>query len=110
MSGHTPGPWKQYPILSGSENDKGFHVTAARVWIAEVSPVIKNERGDASEEGKANAALIVAAPDLLAAVKAALAWPDEDETGEPWDEQYTTPAYRAYRKQLRDAISKAECK
>ena len=40
-----------------------------RMWIADVSPVIDNERGDASEEGKANARLIAAAPDLLEALK-----------------------------------------
>jgi hypothetical protein len=92
MSGHTPGPWTQDPFLSASENDKGFRVSApdARfryVWIADVSPVIDNDRGDASEEGKANASLIAAAPDMLAALKvlagtlkstnsAAIRWPE----------------------------------
>jgi hypothetical protein len=74
MSGHTQGPWEQHALLSPSENDKGFRVTAfdgrdGRMWIADVSPVIDNERGDASEEGKANARLIAASPDLLAALK-----------------------------------------
>jgi hypothetical protein len=76
MSGHTPGPWAQYTILSGSENDKGFRIMATDessggfVWIADVSPVIDNERGDASDEDKANARLIAAAPELLDALRA----------------------------------------
>jgi hypothetical protein len=76
MSGHTPGPWTQYPILSGSENDKGFRIVATDensgclVWIADSSPIIDNERGDASEKGKANARLIAAAPELLDALRA----------------------------------------
>lgn len=68
---HTPGPWTHFPILSGSENDKGFCVTGVdRVWVADVSPMISNERGDASKEAEANARLISAAPDLLAVLRA----------------------------------------
>lgn len=78
MSKHTPGEWLFRPILSNSENDKGFRVfshddgidhESGYVWIADVSPVIDNERGDASEEGKANTRLIAAAPELLEAAK-----------------------------------------
>ena len=74
MNGHTPGPWRLSPLLSGSENDRGFRIFASdgrdgTMWIADVSPVIDNDRGDASEEGKANARLIAAAPDLLEALK-----------------------------------------
>jgi hypothetical protein len=70
---HTPGPWYVSAKLSGSENDKGFIVRAGmgadRVWIADVSPLIKDERGEASEEGKANASLIAAAPAMFAALQ-----------------------------------------
>ena len=68
-------------MLSPSENDRGFRVFSSDdgvdhesgyVWIADVSPVIKGDRGDASEEGKANARLIAAAPDLLEALAALL--------------------------------------
>lgn len=70
--GFTPGPWTQAPLLSGSENDRGFRISAhdgcdGWMWIADVSPVIYNERGDASDEGKANASLIATAPELFAA-------------------------------------------
>lgn len=73
MSQHTRGPWKCVRLLSGSENDKGFRISARDdrdgwVWIADVSPVIEDERGDASEQGKANARLITAAPKMLAAL------------------------------------------
>lgn len=77
MSEHTQGPWEHHAILSNSENDKGFRVMAhdgrdGRMWIADVSPVINNERGETSEEGKANARLIAAAPELLEALVAAV--------------------------------------
>jgi hypothetical protein len=65
-------------MLSGSENDKGFRVWASdgrdgRTWIADVSPVIDNDRGDASEAGKANAKLIALAPEMLAFCRSVLA-------------------------------------
>lgn len=74
MSGHTPGEWTLRPILSGAENDKGWRIFAGDgrdgwTWIADVSPVIDNELGDASDEGKANAALLKTAPELLAALR-----------------------------------------
>ena len=71
-SKHTPGPWGLLKMLSGSENDKGWAVSPLGIGlyrIAEVSPLIKNSRGDASEEGEANAKLIAAAPELLEALK-----------------------------------------
>ena len=62
---HTPGPWEQFAKLTASENHKGFDVqdVATQHWIATVSP--KDQDGN---EGKANARLIAAAPDLLAAL------------------------------------------
>jgi hypothetical protein len=76
-SKHTPGPW-----------DNRSRVTVVRQtstgeWIAEVG-------GRTTPEARINACLIAAAPDLLAAAEAALAWIDNnttraeyDHTGEP---------------------------
>lgn len=72
MSKHTKGPWSMTPMLSGSENDKGFCIRIKHgKWIADIAPMIDNDHGDASEEGKANAVLIQHAPDLLEAAKKA---------------------------------------
>lgn len=64
---HTPGPWEYTAKLTASENHKGFFIRAEKParngkWaLAEVQP------GDEDGKlGKANAALIAAAPDLLA--------------------------------------------
>lgn len=67
----TPGPWEYVPKLSGSENHKGFFIRAEKTtrngkWsLAEVQP--GDEDGNL---GEANARLIAAAPDLLAALVA----------------------------------------
>ena len=70
---HTPGPWEFVPKLTASETHKGFFVRAEKAtrngkWaLAEVQP------GD--EDGKigaANAALIVAAPEMLDALRKAV--------------------------------------
>lgn len=65
---HTPGPWAYVPMLTASENHKGYFVRAANpargFWaLATVQP------GDTDGAlGLANARLIAAAPDLLAAL------------------------------------------
>ena len=77
---HTLGPWLIYPQLSSEnrcrESHRGWHLLAVsesprNVPIGVVLPMCDNF-GDPSEEGQANAHLIVAAPDLLAALKALL--------------------------------------
>ena len=58
---HTPGPWKYWGKLSGSENSNGFSITDADLyWIADVSP-----RDSDGIAGESNARLIAAAPELL---------------------------------------------
>lgn len=80
---HTPGPWGVHPKLSASENHKGYRVADGDgFFVADVSP--RDEDGD---EGGANAHLIAAAPDLLAAVKAFLALDDGRAFAhESWDD------------------------
>lgn len=72
-----------------------YHSAAVQIW---------------SNRAQWDANLIAAAPDLLAACHDALSWPEEDEYGQAFDEDFTTPAYRHYRQRLRDAIAKAEGK
>jgi len=81
---HTPGPWGYAARLSGSENHKGFGLWPATGGaIADIYPM--DEDGI---EGEANAQLIAAAPELLAALEKLLLYvtdPDlfEEEYGQP---------------------------
>lgn len=55
MTNHTPGPW----TVNGNKIDgKGYHIASVN--------------SHATTEGKANASLIAAAPDLLVALENAL--------------------------------------
>lgn len=74
MSGHTPGPWVAcYSKACGVVT--GFHIAGQK--HGSTVPVVEAEQRFAPsrqpEEIEANAALIAAAPDLLAALKAMLA-------------------------------------
>lgn len=65
MAKHTPGPWVYCTRLSGSENHKGYYIKSKKFVLAfEVIPVDSD-----GKEGKANARLIAAAPDMLAALE-----------------------------------------
>lgn len=71
VSRHTPGPWIYSAKLSGSENHRGFGIRSTDGWaLADVQPA--DEDG---ATGEANARLIAAAPDLLAALKAMIRMP-----------------------------------
>ena len=79
---HTPGPWEFLPKLTASENHKGFFVRSKKAtgngkWsLAEINP------GDEDGKlGKANAALIAAAPDLLNALLELLEYPSGQYSG-----------------------------
>ena len=79
MSTHTPGPWHIYrrrpdDIYRGPAGTF-FVVDADQSNVADV--VINGDRSTT----KSNARLIAAAPDLLAALKALLAYEDETEGG-----------------------------
>lgn len=67
MSKHTPGPWR-------IENDAPSYCINAgeRRHVAMVSCYTDGTPGNSSSENLANARLIAAAPDLLAAAKLAL--------------------------------------
>ena len=73
---HTPGPWRFNTILTASENHRGWNIVCDHKFnggfVGTVSPKIKEERGNASAEGLANARLIAAAPELLEALQGLL--------------------------------------
>lgn len=62
MSAHTPGPWEVRFFRSKS------HRIDAPGWD-ELAVVYGNEDDDLDRQGRANARLIAAAPDLLAACR-----------------------------------------
>jgi hypothetical protein len=70
----TPGPWR---VVNGDQIRSAIH-QIARAWMM---------RGG---EGKANARLIAAAPDLYEALSAFISWWDADDKGP----QYSSPDKR----------------
>lgn len=77
-SKHTPGPWTTTSI----HPQRDWVNASGRAALAEVAVVVS---GREWPEGKANARLIAAAPDLLAACTRALGFvdsmPDNDNVG-----------------------------
>ena len=89
MAKHTPGPWSSTPSVRSFE---------AQVWDAAGAALLFFADGRATgPEADANAALIAAAPDLLAALKDMLA-------------NYHVLGFNAdkRREEARAAIAKAE--
>lgn len=98
MSDHSPGPW----TLKRSPSGRKVHISGdhwfkfARVWIS--------VGDEPSREGLANANLIVAAPELMAALKDAMRSSRKDfKEGPEGDRQHR----EAYAEQFA-AIAKAE--
>lgn len=92
MSKHTPGPWLAEKVVAGKPPDRGVGIIAVDPEISrtEIRTPTRGivawacgRVGQPSAETLANAALIAAAPELLAALKAMIAdfcgtmWPDE---------------------------------
>jgi len=94
MSKHTPGPWRQ----QGAPNSH-------RVNAVSSGPVaVASERFMSREERIANARLIAAAPDLLAALKD---WQElRDSEGD--DGRDVVEWIERVERQMRAAIAKAE--
>jgi hypothetical protein len=91
MSKHSPGPWELGRITDGFQELNAFHGEAPWARFACVA-VMVDGRPDA--EGKANARLIAAAPELLEALGAIVA--------------FDTPLPCGLLQQARAAIAKAE--
>lgn len=110
MSAHTPGPWtlhfgeQGYPLAIDAPRER-WSIPGA------VGAIVRsNGIGmPSSSEGLANALLITAAPDLLAACKQAakLAWEVGSESEDGVLTLLEDSRGDLYR-QLRDAIAKAE--
>lgn len=67
---HTPPVWTYGPVLTWSENHRGFDIYGPDGFtIAGVMPLDVD-----GVKGEANAALIAAAPELLEALKATAHW------------------------------------
>ena len=97
--GHTPGPWI---ILDDTRKPcqitaKGSAIRVADVWATDFP------------DGQANARLIAAAPDLLAALKAIMATdlPEMDDKG-PQDEGYQSAERFSLWEQVNAVIAAAE--
>lgn len=115
MSKHTPGPWecvwseddghviRMSSALGGANGYESHH-------CIEYQHGLYPDDGDQFKEAKANARLIAAAPDLLAALKALLSFhqvrwvQDEGPDGEGWKSTELTAAFDA----ADAAIAKAE--
>lgn len=98
---HTPGPWK---VESFPEVGKkgSVYVSGAEGW--EVSPVCSTWETESRIKNEANAQLIAAAPDLLAACRECLSAVDEaySATG-----HFRVAATSEQRMRLEAAITKA---
>lgn len=85
MAGHTPGPWKHEEVMDRTGSPRAYSV-----WPCNQSGArnrICMTPDGTTPENKANAIIMASAPDLLAALKAALGplelyhaygWPDSD--------------------------------
>lgn len=76
MSAHTPGPWKAVPVDGewSVRTLSPFAPTGQTVVHIGPDCVSERNRPVCSGEAVANARLIAAAPDLLAALETFLAW------------------------------------
>lgn len=107
-SAHTPGPWEFVAKLSASENHKGFFIRAEKAtrngkWaLAEVQPADEDGR-----IGEANARLIAAAPDLLAALVQSHAIQSGTAYGKNARDHTIIRVLEAWMKQAEAAIAKA---
>lgn len=95
MSAHTPGPWR----IGGEAPHGSVYINSAN-WFGLGTAVVRMASSDEDcAVGTANARLIVAAPDLLAALQALLPDAEANHSGGP-----DTAARLA---QARAAIAKA---
>ena len=103
MSSHTPGPWRY------DTDPNGWEFRIAQGDDAPYTPgysdvahfAVNTVRGESRDTQEANARLIAAAPDLLAALEAIWPFVEEDDGG------FATPQYQAAIDQVRAAIAKA---
>lgn len=104
MSNHTPGPWKALRsneefdglLFERDPDDDPYPIT--RIASKDKTVAAAHDLFEFTEE---DARLIVAAPDLLAALKSVLSMPDWDGT------MLTSAARKQAKRRARAAIAKA---
>lgn len=102
MNKHTPGPW----FIRGPWGETGFHVASGKKGMCFHVAGCEGRPGD---ENNANARLIAAAPDLLAACKYTLRYFVGDKNPTP-DITTQEDWQRWVIRELEAAIAKAENK
>jgi len=95
MSKHTPGPWTANEEFDDGES-LGIAITAGR--LGQVVRVF-----DVGQKGFANAALIAAAPDLLAVLREAFRAFSHDDDGPVWADSTIAKARAAIAKATGEA-------
>lgn len=95
---HTPGPWE---ICQMTEDDGPRHLAVRRLNQARRAVCLVSGLSTVDEEDEANAALIAAAPDLLAAIRGWLAIFNTERA-------YVSPLVQAAIRESLAAIAKAE--
>jgi len=77
QTAHTPGPWTFHPYLwDGRYGHKEQVITTGHTPPKFIGSVPVEIEGELCPEGQANARLIAAAPDLLAACEQCAEWAD----------------------------------
>lgn len=95
---HTPGPWAIHPPVRGyAHSVMARHTTGSRIACADIPEGLDAD----GEDSLANARLVAAAPDLLAAAQSALDWCKQ---GGPCDWALIT----VWRDELAAAIASAK--
>jgi hypothetical protein len=100
MSKYTKGPWW---VEEGTEEDEGRLFICHSGTMCDVTTVVNIERkiDRNKEDNMANAHLIAAAPDMLAALVQAVEWIEDDR----WGEDYICEEWYS---EARAAIAKAK--
>lgn len=107
MSNHTPGPWEPNWIIRGQapilgHRDNGEPIPGIRPVVCHIPEPCRDDTGSA------NASLIAAAPDLLAALRDVMGWFDSSAIRHLMSKQgYQAECHRIIN-DARKAIAKAE--
>ncbi|MDZ4263781.1 MAG: hypothetical protein U1B30_15800 [Pseudomonadota bacterium] len=86
MAEHTPGPWEYHRVTIGSSDNvknpmvRGSGQYICRVgWQGSTIPGMTSRTAESFEEAEANARLIAAAPELLAALEGLVKLYDDNQ-------------------------------
>lgn len=104
MSKHTKGPWLPHWLMGNGDTHWIVPADQPNAPLAKVDAFAPTD-GDMELEGKANARLIAAAPDLLAALRDVIGWIPGGAS-----EMWHTDAPSKAVERARAAIAKAEGK